>query len=232
VTEEYAGRCGSCGAFTRARTDPVKGRVGECALNVFPPPLSARSTCSRYRPRGAAAPAPPPRAAGQPRERRGSPAPGPAQAGRSAAPRPASTASQLPLQPSAHASLPQEIDIDMDIGDFRRVLREVLLEELGVGDVELHGRWEGGELILKPGKAGTQEKRIPLDAFFHKIVMVRDKLRVLEQKINGHAGLSDADKVQLQSYITACYGSLTTFNVLFGHRDDWFVGAGREGDEG
>jgi hypothetical protein len=120
----------------------------------------------------------------------------------------------------------------MDIGEFRRVLREVIAEELGVGDAELHGRWEGGELILKPGKPGTQEKHVPLDAFFHKIVMVRDRLRVLEQKLNTHTGLSDADKVQLQSYITACYGSLTTFNVLFGRRDDWFVGAGKEGDEG
>jgi len=120
----------------------------------------------------------------------------------------------------------------MDIREFRRVLREVLSEELGLGDAELGARWEGGELILKPGKSGTQEKRIPLDAFFHKIVMVRDRLRVLEQKLNTHEGLSDADKVQLQAYITACYGSLTTFNVLFGRREDWFVGAGREGDEG
>jgi hypothetical protein len=120
----------------------------------------------------------------------------------------------------------------MDIDEFRRVLREVISEELGVGDVELGNRWEGGELVLKPGKPGMQEKRVPLDAFFHKIVMVRDKLRVLEQKINGHTGLSDADKVALQAYITGCYGSLTTFNVLFGRREDWFIGAGKEGDEG
>ena len=120
----------------------------------------------------------------------------------------------------------------MDIGEFRRVLREVLSEELGVGSVELGARWEGGEIILKPGKPGTADKHIPIDAFFHKIVMVRDRLRVLEQKLNTHTGLSDADKVQLQSYITACYGSLTTFNVLFGRRDDWFVGAGKDGDEG
>ncbi len=119
----------------------------------------------------------------------------------------------------------------MDIGEFRRVLREVLAEEMGLGEAELGPRWEGGEIIIKPGKAGTQEKRIPLDAFFHKIVMVRDKLRVLEQKVNGHAGLSDADKVQLQQYVTACYGSLTTFNALFASRDDWFVGAGKD-DEG
>jgi hypothetical protein len=199
------------------RTDPQKGRVGECALNVYPPPVSERSTCSRYRPRGAAAPPPPPRAAGQPRSRGG-----PREA------RPAAPTPQLPLK----APLPKEIDIDMDIGDFRRVLREVLTEELGVGNTELGARWEGGEIVLKPGKPGTAEKRVPLDAFFHKIVMVRDKLRVLEQKINSHPDLSDTDKVQLQAYITGCYGSLTTFNVLFADREDWFVGsAGKEDEE-
>ena len=118
----------------------------------------------------------------------------------------------------------------MDIGEFRRVLREVLADELGVGDAEIGGRWEGGEMVLKPGKAGTQEKRIPLDALFHKIVMIRDKLRLLEQKVNAHPGLSDADKVQLQQYVTGCYGSLTTFNVLFARRDEGFAGAGKDDD--
>lgn len=118
----------------------------------------------------------------------------------------------------------------MDIGEFRRVLREVLADELGLGDVEIGARWEGGELILKPGKEGLQEKRVPLDAFFNKIVMMRDRLRVLEQKISSHGDLSPADKLQLQTYITACYGSLTSFNVLFARREDWFVGSGREAD--
>lgn len=118
----------------------------------------------------------------------------------------------------------------MDIDEFRRVLREVLSEELGLGHAELGGRWEGGELVLRPGKEGTAEKRVPLDAFFHKIVMIRDKLRVLEQKINTHDGLTDADKVQLQAYITGCYGTLTTFNVLFARREDGFSGAGKDSD--
>jgi len=116
----------------------------------------------------------------------------------------------------------------MDIEDFRRVLRDVLSEELGVSRVELAGRWAGGELVLVPGKAGTQDKRVPIDAFFHKIVMIRDKLRVLEQKINAHDGLSDADKVQLQQYITGCYGTLTTFNLLFADRDEAFAGASKD----
>jgi len=118
--------------------------------------------------------------------------------------------------------LPQEIDIDMDIDEFRSVIREVLAEELGVGAVPMGRRWQGGSLVLEPGDADTQPKRVPLDALFHKIVMIRDKLRVLEAKINAHKGLSDADKVQLQAYISACYGSLTTFNVLFADRDDGF----------
>ena len=112
----------------------------------------------------------------------------------------------------------------MDQDTFRQVLREVLLDELGVRDVNMGDRWNGGELVLIPGREGTQEKRLPLDVFFKKIVMVRDKLRVLEQKINGHKGLSDEEKVQLQQYITGCYGTLTTFNVLFGSKEDQFMG--------
>ena len=117
----------------------------------------------------------------------------------------------------------------MDAEEFRKVLVEVLRDELGVGHVELAGRWEGGEMILKPGKEGVQEKRLPLDALFHKVVMIRDKLRVLEQKINGNPKLDDDEKVQLQHYVTGCYGSLTTFNVLFAKREDGFVG--QKGDE-
>jgi len=116
----------------------------------------------------------------------------------------------------------------MDIDEFRRVLREVIADELGVGEIELGGRWNGGEVILRPGKEGTQEKRVPIDVFFHKIVMLRDRLRVLEQKINSHTGLSAEDKIQLQQYITGCYGTLTTFNVLFAKKEDQFVGAGRD----
>ncbi|MEM7434128.1 MAG: hypothetical protein AAF436_03180 [Myxococcota bacterium] len=112
----------------------------------------------------------------------------------------------------------------MDQETFRNVLREVLLDELGVRETDMGDRWAGGELVLVPGREGTQEKRVPLDVFFKKIVMVRDKLRVLEQKINGHKGLSEDEKVQLQQYITGCYGSLTTFNVLFRSKDEQFSG--------
>ncbi len=116
----------------------------------------------------------------------------------------------------------------MDIDEFRRVLREVIGDELGVGQPAMVPRWQGGELILKPGKEGTQEKRVPIESFFHKIVMVRDKLRLLEAKVNAHPGLSDEDKVLLQSYITGCYGSLTTFNALFADKPDQFSGSSRD----
>ena len=119
----------------------------------------------------------------------------------------------------------------MDMDTFRAVLTEVLREELGVGELALGGRWQGGELILKPGKEGTAEKRIPIETFFHKVVMVRDKLRVLEQRINAHGALTDEDKVAMQQYVTACYGSLTTFNVLFAEKGDQFSGQGQKGDD-
>ena len=117
----------------------------------------------------------------------------------------------------------------MDIDDFRRVLREVLADELGISSPPLGARWQGGQLVIKAGKEGVADKVVPLEGFFKKIVMIRDKLRVLEAKVNASAGLSDEEKVQLQSYITGCYGSLTTFNVLFAEREDAFVGAGKEG---
>lgn len=116
----------------------------------------------------------------------------------------------------------------MDMDEFRRVLREVLADELGISHPELGARWQGGELILKPGREGTQEKRVPIDAFFHKLVMIRDKLRLLEAKVNAHAGLSAEDKVQLQAYITGCYGSMTTFNLLFADKGEQFSGASKD----
>ncbi len=94
--------------------------------------------------------------------------------------------------------------------------------------VALGNRWQKGMMLLQPSDDSLRPKEIPLEAFFHKIVMLRDRLRVLEQKINSHKGLSDEEKVDLQQYITRCYGSLTTFNVLFRDKTDWFVGDGEK----
>jgi hypothetical protein len=128
---------------------------------------------------------------------------------------------------AAH-SLPEDL-LEMDSKEFRRVLSQVIRDELGVGHVALAGKWQGGEVVLKPGREGVAEKHVPIDSLFHKIVMIRDRLRVLEQRLNSHSKLADDEKVQLQQYITACYGSLTTFNVLFADRDDQFVG--QKGEE-
>jgi hypothetical protein len=90
--------------------------------------------------------------------------------------------------------------------------------------VPLGDKWKGGTMILQPGDKAVKSKEVPIEVFFHKIVMARDRLRVLEQQINGHKGLSDEDKINLQQYITRIYGSFTTFNVLFKNKEQWFVG--------
>ncbi|MEO6550389.1 MAG: hypothetical protein ABIN94_20455 [Ferruginibacter sp.] len=90
--------------------------------------------------------------------------------------------------------------------------------------VPLGDRWKGGMMLLQPFDKTQKPKEIPIDDFFHKIVMLRDRLRVLEQNINSNKKLTDEDKVNIQQYITRCYGSLTTFNVLFKNKEHWFVG--------
>lgn len=90
--------------------------------------------------------------------------------------------------------------------------------------VPLGDRWVGGAMVLQPADKSLKPKEIPVEDFFHKIVMLRDRLRVLEQNINSSKNLSDEEKVNIQQYITRCYGSLTTFNVLFKNKEQWFVG--------
>ena len=105
------------------------------------------------------------------------------------------------------------------------LLRRVIREEAGLTPAAPAERWRGGELVLRPGKPGLQEKTMPIDKLFQKVVSVRNKLRVLEQQINA-SDLPDDQKLKLQGYITGCYGSLTSFNVLFATDDERFRGAG------
>ena len=117
-----------------------------------------------------------------------------------------------------------------DVRKIVQAFRAVLNAEQSVTG-EIGDRWSGGQLVLKPGKAGTQEKTVPVEVFFRKIVAVRDQLRVLEQKINNHPKLDDGERLQLQDYITRAYGTLTTFNVLFSEPEDRFVGSGRSRED-
>jgi hypothetical protein len=111
--------------------------------------------------------------------------------------------------------------------DLELVLRRVLRQELGLTAVVPADKWRGGELVLRPGKPGVQEKKWPIETFFHKVVMIRNKLRTLEQQVNA-ADLPEDVKLKLQSYVTGCYGSLTSFNVLFADEEDQFRCAGGE----
>jgi hypothetical protein len=203
-------RCGTCARFVRVFAIQIASgetkNAGECLLGVWPAPLYETGTCSQWVQRGQFQSRPQPRAPA--RSRAGG-----------------HSVKQEPPKPTP---LPEDL-LEMDAEEFRKVLSQVLRDELGVRPVELAGKWAGGEIVFKPGKEGLQEKRIPIDSLFHKVVMVRDRLRVLEQRINGHPKLDDEEKVQMQQYVTACYGSLTTFNVLFAEREDQFVG--QKGDE-
>ena len=120
--------------------------------------------------------------------------------------------------------------LDIPLAQFVEQTAQAVVRELGYEKPDqfvdqLGARWHTGKLVLHPADSALQPKEVPLEVFFHKIVMLRNNLRVLEQKVNGHEKLTDADKVELQQYVTRSYGSLTTFNVLFKSKADQFSGA-------
>jgi hypothetical protein len=199
--------CGNCKLW-RPHSVDHRGWVGPCRVQdnrgLFPP---SAPVCNAYVPKsGAAAPAP--------------------------------VSGRVPAGRAARSVAPVVVrrrpdpDTLVDLGDLQMTRQELIdLIREATNDAEppaLAPKWEGGTLRMVPGKAELQAKELPIDALFHKVVMVRDRLRVLEQKLNAHPGLSDAEKVELQGYITRVYGSLTSFNLLFRDRDDQFVGAKSE----
>ncbi|MBS1624232.1 MAG: hypothetical protein JST83_09450 [Bacteroidetes bacterium] len=115
------------------------------------------------------------------------------------------------------------------IADIEQALNNILDQRLhDMQLVPIAPKWKNGMLVMKPGDDSLQAKEVPIDTFFHKITMVRDRLRVMEQKINAHKVLSEDEKIELQQYITSVYGSLTTFNVLFKETHHQFKGSGKE----
>jgi hypothetical protein len=209
--------CGNCKLWRAHSLDEARGWVGTCRLQanrgLFPP---AAPWCDAFVARGEHVTAKPVPTVQRARALKPI---GPTV--RHADGR-ASVIDSARLAPAISPQTPVDFEGDQMT---RQELMELFLEASGLADVSLAGKWEGGTLRLIPADAALQPKDIPIDSLFHKVVMVRDRLRVLEQKINAHTKLSDTEKVEMQQYITRCYGSLTTFNVLFKEKSDQFTGS-------
>ena len=195
--------CGNCKLWQPHSVDH-RGWVGPCRLQpsrgLFPPDAPI---CDYFAPKGAPS------------------VPLPASESRPHRP----LRSIAPLVVKRERQKGAAVDLGGELNMTREELMEIFREASGEVDVSLAPKWEGGVVQLIPGKSDLQGKELPINALFHKVVMIRDRLRTLEQKINGHPKLSDAEKVEMQQYITRVYGSLTSFNVLFRERDDQFVGS-------
>ena len=136
-------------------------------------------------------------------------------------------AGATPTASAAHSHERTPIVSSESVLDIEPLLRRIVREELGLTPGAPAARWRGGELVLRPGKPGLQEKSWPIDSLFHKVVMIRNRLRTLEQQLNA-AEIPEDLKLRLQSYVSGCYGSLTSFNVLFAEEEDRFHGSGAE----
>lgn len=209
--------CGNCKLWSAHSVDQ-RGWVGPCRMQpqrgLFPP---SAPVCDRFAPRGVAAHAVASDGAGLV----------PSGSTRARVLRkiaPTVIRHERPAGTVAPAHLHEEIDLE-GLTMTREELMDLFREAAGdVHAAPLASKWEGGVIQLIPGNRELQAKELPIDALFHKVVMIRDRLRTLEQKINSHPKLTDGEKVELQHYITRCYGSLTTFNVLFREKGDHFVG--------
>ena len=128
--------------------------------------------------------------------------------------------------------IPENVTAEIETtSEIEMSLLRILQQWGGMSEiVPLGDRWHGGTMLLQPADKTQKPKEVPIETFFHKIVMLRDRLRVMEQHINAHKILTDEDKVHLQQYVTRIYGSLTTFNVLFKNKENWFVGEKSGGD--
>jgi len=246
--ELVAGRCGACTKFLKdfgsgAKTYGhcgVKPRAGSISVTTF--------KCDVYLPRPEVAPPPPVVAPRRDLDRAGvrDPFAMTAEISRRQpareAPKPARSVRTDSTGPLMRSRIAERAKHDQDPVDglleeetmnraeLRDLIREAIEDSLGIGEVELIDRFKGGSVILRPGTPGTAERELSIDALLHKVVMIRDNLRVLEQKVNQHDKLDDTDRIAMQQYITRCYGSLTSFNMLFKNRDDWFKGASTKDD--
>ena len=195
--------CGNCRLFKPVRRDPA-GWVGDCKVmpdrGLFPP---AAPVCNAFLSRSAPLPRSMPTEKPHERQR----------------------ATYRPATSSIHPVVKRPDEVLPELADMtREELKDIIREALSETEVRLAPKWEGGVVILKPGNPELQAKELPIDAIFHKVVMVRDRLRVIEAKLNANPKLTDAEKVELQQYVTKCYGSLTSFNLLFAEKDDQFAG--------
>lgn len=160
---------------------------------------------------------------------RGGPRVGPSAPGSSRAREPRRQIAERPAFPivaEAERSAPPIMLPDSET-DLELLLRRIIREEAGVTPAAPAEKWRGGAMVLRPGRPGLQEKSWPIETFFHKVVMLRNRLRALEQQVNA-SDLPDDAKVKLQAYVSGCYGTLTSFNVLFADEADQFKGTASE----
>lgn len=211
--------CGNCRLWRAHSRNESGAWVGPCRIQpqrgLFPPEAPI---CSSFLSREAALPSALPETKSKQQGRVVPPAPPRIQ-------RPVSTTPDHPFLdplPAADVNLGELLDMTRD--ELKRVLHEVMEERERA--VSLAPKWEGGTVVVKPADPALKAHEMPIDALLHKVVAVRNRLRVLEQKVNAHPKLTDAEKVELQQYVTGSYGSLTSFNFLFRDRSDGFTGSG------